>query len=344
VGELQPELENARHMRRLLYGHVLSRALCSVAALHIPDLIGDGALSAEEIAGQTAAHCSALRQTMRALTAFGVFVEHSDGTFGLTPLGATLRSDAQASALPSALLVGNEIGQAWNQFDVTVRTGQTAFAASFGTDFFSYADLKPEIRAVFDWSQATGLELDLDYIVGALDLSARRLIVDVGGGDGALLTRLLPVYPQARGIVTDLPPVAAQARGRLAEAQLLDRCEIRGGDFFSEIPAGGDLYLLRQILHDWDDEHCRKLLRTCRAAMTSDATLLIIELLAGDLSQADLAREMTALMDLYMLSIFDGRERTRAEFTGLLADSGFAVREITPLGGGIAAIVATPAP
>jgi hypothetical protein len=342
VDEVYEEIACAVRMRRLLYGHVVSNALCSVAALRIPDLIADGAMSAGELAERTLAHAPSLRQTLRALTVFGVFVENEDGTFGLTPLGATLRSDARASALPTAVLVGNEIGQAWNEFEVTLRTGDTAFSASFDTDFFSYADLKPETRAVFDWSQDRGLELDLDHLTRALDLSDHRMIVDVGGGEGALLGHLLAAYPRARGVVLEMPRVVAKARQRLEEAGLLGRCEVRAGDFFAEVPGGGDLYLLRQILHDWDDAHCVRLLRTCRDAMPAGATLLIIELLAEQRNHADPARELTAIMDLYMLSIFDGKERTRAEFAAVLADGGFAIREITPLSQGMAAIAATP--
>jgi hypothetical protein len=342
VGEKNPDVAHALKMRRLLYGHLVSSALCSIAALRIPDLIGDGALSASELAEQTATHTASLQQTLRALTTFGVFVEHPDGTFGLTPLGASLRSGAPASALPTAMLVGNEIGQAWNQFDVTLRTGQTAFSEAFGTDFFSYVELKPETRAIFDMSQATGLALDLDRIVAGLDFSGYRKIVDVGAGDGALLEYLLRSYPDARGVVLDLPRVAAKARLRMRAAGLEDRCEVRAGNFFGKIPGGGDLYLLRQILHDWDDEHCVRLLRTCRAAMPPGARLLIIELLAEERALAGPAGEMTAIMDLYMLSIFDGKERTRGEFTQLLAEAGFAIADITLLDERLGAIAAIP--
>jgi hypothetical protein len=342
VGDERQEVAHALRMRRLLYGHLVSRALCSIAALRIPDLIGDGAMSATELAGLTATHALSLRQTMRALTTFGVFVEHPDGTFGLTPLGATLRDNAPASAWPTAMLVRNEIGQSWNQFEITVRTGHTAFSEVFGTDFFSYVDLKPETRAIFDLSQAAGLALDLDRIVEGLDLSGFGTIVDVGAGDGALLVHLLRAYPQARGIVLDLPRVAAKARTRMAEAGLAERCEIRSGDFFGTIPGGGDLYLLRQILHDWDDEHCVQLLRTCRAAMPPNAVLLIIELIVEERALAAAAGEMTALMDLYMLSIFDGKERTRSEFADLLAAAGFAITELTLLDERLGAIAAVP--
>jgi hypothetical protein len=342
VGELESDVEHALRMRRLLYGHLVSRALCSIAALRIPDLIGDGAVSASELARRTATHAASLRQTLRALTTFGVFVEHADGTFGLTPLGASLRSGATASALPTAMLVGNEIGQAWNQFEVTLRTGNTAFSAAFGTDFFSYVDLKPETRAIFDQSQATGLALDLDRIVAGLDFSGYRKIVDVGAGDGALLEHLLRSYPDVRGVVLDLPRVAVKARQRMRAAGLEDRCDVRAGNFFGRIPGGGDLYLLRQILHDWDEEHCVRLLRTCRAAMPPGARLLIIELLAEERVHARQDGEMTAIMDLYMLSIFDGKERTRAEFTELLAAAGFEIADVTLLGDRLGAIAAVP--
>jgi hypothetical protein len=340
--ENQSAVPDALRMRRLLYGHLLSRVLCSMAALGIPDLIGDGGRSVADLARETTCHPPSLHQAMRALTSFGVFREEADGTFGLTPLGATLRRDAPASARHTALLVGNEVGNAWNQFEMTVRTGRTAFSALFGTDFFSYGNLKPELRAVFDSSQAAGLELDLEHITAGLDLSCHQLIVDVGGGDGALLVHLLEAYPHLRGLVFDLPRVTAKARRRLADAELTDRCAVRSGDFFGTIPPDGDLYLLRQILHDWDDEHCRALLRNCRDAMSPGAKLMIIELLAEKRDHTGLAGEMTALMDLYMLSIFDGKERTRAEFIQLLTDCGFAMCEVRMLAPTLAAITAVP--
>lgn len=338
----EPDLAPALRMRRLLYGQLLSRALCAVAAARVPDLLAEGPRSAPELADRIVADPDALRQVLRALAAFDVFVEHPDGTFALTPLGATLCADAPASALPTALLVGGEIGRAWNEFDLTLRAGPPAFDAVFGVDFFTYANLKPELRLVFDQSQARGLELDLPHISQAVPVAGSGTIVDLGGGDGALLAHLLAAHPTVNAVLMDLPHVVSLARDRLAEQGLADRCEFVAGDFFQQVPGGGDLYLLRQILHDWDDPHCLELLAACRRAMPEPARLMIIELLVDHRIQAAAGAELTALMDLYMLSIFHGRERTRAEFADLLERTGFAITEVATRPDRMAAITAVP--
>lgn len=332
----------AVQMRRILYGHLLSRALCAVAALGVPDMLAEGPRTAENLAERSSASAAALRQVLRALAAFDVFAEHEDGTFSLTPLGETLRSDAVASAVPTAALVGSEIGQAWNDFMWTVRTGRSAFGKLYGTDFFSYLELKPELRTIFDLSQAEGLRLDLDEILRRIDFSGSRVVVDVGGGDGALLEHVLAAYPHLRGVLIEVPQEVARARQRLTAAGLANRFEAHAADIFENVPAAGDVYLLRQIMHDWDDEHCVALLAACRRAMSEHAVLLIIDLVVKDNVTSDPDSQLAALMDLYMMSIFDGRERTRAQLESLLADAGFRLNTVTRLSGRMMALRATP--
>lgn len=329
----------ALEMRRMLYGHLLSRSLSAAAALGLPDQLADGPKSAEHLAGRVESHPSSLRRLLRALTAFGVFVERADRTFELTPLGETLRSDVKASAHPTALLLGSTVGRAWNELLTTVRTGRPAFPEVFGTDFFSYLDREPAVRAVFDRSQAEGLSLELDEILAAVDFSAHPTIVDVGGGDGALLAHVLSTHPTCRGVLLDLPAVVPRARERLASVGLLDRCELRAGDFLDAVPPGGNLYVLRHILHDWDDQHSISILRACRHAMAGDSALLIIERIADDRASTDPVAQMTAFMDLYMMSLFESRERTRDEFVRLLEATGLALRTVRSLPSRLAAVL-----
>ena len=332
----------AAQMRRLIYGQLLSRALCAVAALGIPDTLAEGPRTAEYLAEQCGAHPRALRQVLRALVTFDAFVQHEDGTFGLTPLGATLRTDAVASALPTALLVGGEIGHAWNDFLSTVRTERPAFENVFGAGFFAYLESHPELRGTFDLSQAAWLAPDLEEILHHVDLSNREVVVDVGGGDGALLEHLLTRYPHARGVLIDLPTAAERAHERLSVAGLSGRFEICPGDFCATVPSGGDVYVLRQIMHDLTDERCRKLLTACRAAMTEHSALIIIDLVTDEHTPDDGDPHMTSLMDLYMMSLFGTKERTSLEFDGLLAAAGFAVRAVTRLSSQMVAIEALP--
>jgi hypothetical protein len=335
-------LELADQMRRLLYGHLVSRALCAVATLGIPDILAAGPRTAGYLAQRCGAHPRALRQVLRALVSYDVCTEHQDGTFGLTALGATLRSDAVASALPTTMLVSAEIGQAWNDLLTTVRTGHPAFEQVHGAGFFAYLESNPPLRAVFDRSQAAALSFDLEQILSRVDLSGDQVVVDVGGGDGALLEQLLARYPLASGVLIDLPSVAARARERMAAAGLSERFHASGGDFCAAVPAGGDVYLLRQIMHDLDDEGCRALLTACRVAMPEQSTLVIIDLMADVCMIGDAQAQMTSLMDLYMMSLFGTRERTSLEFDSLLAAVGFTVRAVTRLSWQMVAIEASP--
>ncbi len=344
MNEINDELMLAAEMRHLIYGHLLSRSIHTVAALGIADMLSDGPKSLDTLARRSEADPPSLRRLLRALTAFSVFIEHSDGTFGLTPLGATLRTDVPGSALPTALLVGSAIGQSWNALLDTVRTGRPAFKDVCGSEFFSYLDLQPRWRDIFYRSQAEGLTLDLAALIPAFDFGAYETIVDVGGGDGALLVHLLSRYPACRGIVADLPLVMPRAHERLAAAGLLDRCEVRSCDFFHEVPTGGDAYVLRNIIHDWTDEDSSRILRTCRRAMSEGNTLLIVERIVEDQGTAtNRDAQMTAFMDLYMMSLFQSRERTSAEFAHLLESSGFEMEAVRRLPGGLAIIRARPA-
>nr|AHE14550.1 putative O-methyltransferase [uncultured bacterium] len=328
-------------MRRLLLGRLVSSALSVAAQLRVADLLADGPRTAEELAVTTGTQAPALCRVLRTLAAFDVLAEDPDGRFALTPLGETLRSDVPGTAWPTALLAAGEIGQAWDGLLDTVRTGKPAFDRMFGTDVFTYFGAQPELRATFYASQAADLEVTLTEL-DAIDVTAHRTVVDVGGGDGALLAHLLAAAPQARGVLLDSPAVVAEAQARMAAAGLSDRCEVVAGDFFTAIPGDGDLYLMRDVLHDWPDERCVQLLRTCHRAMPDTATLAVIERVADPDLSAGADAQLTALMDLYMLAVLDGRERSREELERLLTGAGFAVGSWHRLSRGTALVEATP--
>ncbi|MEZ0095767.1 DUF6875 domain-containing protein [Streptacidiphilus sp. EB129] len=345
------QAQNAWQMRQMIYGHLQSRAVCAMAELGLADLLTRRPLTAAELAGATGADPDLLQRLLRALTAFGVLRGTRLDRFALTALGATLRSDAPASALPTALLVSGLVSHAWNGLSQVVRSGRPSFAEEFGQDFFGHLDGDPELRAIFDRSQETGLALELESVLGAVDLSEARRLVDVGGGDGAMLTGMLDAHPQLTGVLVDRGAALATARERLAATGLEDRCELVEGDFFGTLPSGGDAYLLRHILHDWDDDSCRKLLSGCCRAMGPEGRLLVIDHLTApdeegrrpgpeDRAQANHG----AFMDLYMMSLFGGgQERGLSEFDALLRGAGFTVGGVTRLPGGSAIIEARPA-
>ncbi|WP_439674042.1 methyltransferase [Embleya sp. MST-111070] len=336
------DVESAVAVRALLYGHLVSRALCSVTGLGIPDLMTSGPRPVAELAELTGAHEPSLRQVMIALTAFDVFEELPDGRFGLARLGAALSTDAPGSARASALMADKVTGRAWHGIPHTVRTGIPAFESRFGAEFFDYLEKQPGLRELFDRSQSADLDLEIDAIERAHDFSETGILVDVGGGNGELMARLLSVHPQLRGVLVDRPAAVTEARTRLDRAGLAERTDVRAGDFFAAVPSGGDVYLLREILHDWDDDQCVTLLRACRRAMSSHSRLVLIEL-ARDGGAADADAKMAALMSLYMLSVLPGRERTTDEFEALLSAAELRLDAVHHLTGQKVLIEASPA-
>lgn len=329
-------------MRQMIFGQLLSRAVCTAAELGLSDLLADGPLAVAELAARTGADPRRLSQLMRGLAAFEVYSARADGSYELTPLGATLRTGVPGSALPTALLAAGEISAAWAGMAGTVRTGRTAFDELLGANFFHHLGRDGRLRELFDRSQTHDQELETGQLLEAVDLSGHRRIVDVGGGDGALLARLLQAHPRAEGVLLDSPEVVATARARMARMGLGDRCSTVAGDFFSSVPSGGDLYVLRQILHDWDDEHCVELLRVCRRAMPAHARLVVVERLAEDGGTGQDAR-FAALMDLYMMTVLGGEERSGRAFGALLGKAGFTVRAVHRLPTAVAVIEASPA-
>ncbi|MFF0451410.1 methyltransferase [Streptomyces sp. NPDC004609] len=332
----------AWHMREMIYGHVRSRAVCAAAELGLADAIGTGSPTAAELAGATGADPALLARLLRALVSFGVLRrEPGDDAEGysLTPLGETLRSGVPASALPTALLVATTMAPAWERLTEVVRHGRPAFADVFGVGFFSHLDRDPWLRGIFDRSQESGLSLELEGLLQAVDFTGPLTVVDVGGGDGALLTRLLGEDPRSRGVLVDLAAALPAAARRLTGAGLADRCELVEGDFLTALPPGGDLYLLRHILHDWDDASCHVVLRNCRRAMGPGARVVVVDYLVdeakGDGPDQGASGQWGALMDLYMMSLFTGgRERTREEMAGLLREAGLTPVRTTLLPGG----------
>ncbi len=329
-------------MRSMLYGRLLTQALCTFCELGVPDLLADRSrsLTAEELARECGAHEASLDRLLRALTTFEVVTESADGRFTLTPLGATLSSGSPKSLRSTALLVGRTVGLAWDALEYTVRTGEPAYPRVHGQGFFEHLGAHPELRAVFDASQQHDVERECAAIHTALADSLTGTVVDVGGGNGALLAHLLDAEPELAGVLLDLPSAVAAAERHLTAKGLADRASVVQGDFFEPLPEG-DLYLLREILHDWDDTSCRRILSNCRRSMGPDSRLAVIELIyeqdSGD------GHRLPALMDLYMMSLFSGAERRTEEFHTLLTAAGFTVEGAHPLGGGKGLLLCRPA-
>jgi O-methyltransferase domain len=298
--------------------------------LGIADLLAAGARGHDELARATSTHPDSLRRVLRLLAGAGVFTEEEDGKFALTPIGACLRSGVPGSMRAATLLFGGITQEAWGDLLHSVETGEPAFRRVFGMDSFAYIAEHPDEAANFDAAMAGFTKRIATAVAEAYDFSPFHRIVDIGGGNGLLLAGILTAYPALAGIIFDLPHVAARAEEQIRELDLADRCEIVGGDFFKEVPSGGDAYLLKHVIHDWNDDRATEILRTCQRAMGAEATLLIVEgVYPSRIDQSEESRGAAA-NDVNMLVCTGGRQRSEAEFRGLFDAAGFRLMRIVP--------------
>jgi len=316
----------ASQMARLISGYWISQAIYAAAKLGLADLLKNGPRTAEDLAHATQTHAPSLYRLLRALASVGVFAEDEERRFSLTPLAETLRSDIPGSQWSMAVMMGEEHYRAYGELLSSVQTGETAFEKLYGMPIFDFLTKNQEQRIIFDAAMTGVHGRETGAMLDAYDFSAIRCLADVGGGSGAVITSILRRYPQMRGILFDLADVADRARDMIAAAGLAGRCQAVGGDFFQSIPAGADTYLMRHIIHDWDDEQSVDILRSVHGAMRADGRLLLVEsvILPGN------DPFFGKLLDLTMLVIPGGRERTEEEFRGLLGAAGFQLVRIIP--------------
>lgn len=326
---------------RLMDGYLMTQLLYIAATLGVADELADGPRTAVDLAQVVDAEPMAFRRVLRGLAAGDVLEEHADGRFGLSALGNCLRGGVPGSLRGAIVARGDLYYRAAAELLAAVREGGVAFERAYGGGFFDYLTQHPERTAEFQQSMADRSRQEATDVVAAYDFGRFDRLVDVGGGSGILLSAILAATPRLRGVLVDLPPVVEQAKARLGATEVAPRCEFVGGDFFASLPPGADVYLLSRVVHDWDDEATRRILVTCRRAMTDDGTLLLVEAVLPDL-----AKEQPAAirMDLHMLLLLTGRERTAAEFDRLLATAGFRLTRIVPTASpaGISIIEATP--
>lgn len=326
------------HVRRLIMGGVVAQAIAAVTEFGVIDqLAADGTATAAELADEVGADPDALQRFLRALAAEGLFTQLDGNRFALTDAGNLLRSDTPGSLRYFSKLMTGEAYQVWEQAGQSLRTGRAAFDTMFGKPLFEWLADDAQRSAEFNEAQA---ELARLRLLPLLDLSwdNAKTVVDVGGGNGQLLATLLAKHDQLTGVLLDRPEVVEQARTTLDEAGVADRCQLAGGDFFTEIPQGGDVYVLAQILHDWADDQAEQILRRCRAAMRPGARLLVLEQVVPE----DGGPHPAKLLDLHMLVLLGGRERTDGDWRRLLTTAGFDITSIA-MGPRSALIEAAPA-
>ena len=315
----------------LAIGHYISRALYVAAKLNIADLLSAGPRDYDDLAVVTKAHAPSLNRLLRLLASVGVLEEMEGGKFALKPLGETLRTDIPASMRDVVMLFAGSFFESWQELEYCVQTGEPWFRrTSPDDDFFSLLAQDPEAAARFDKAMAAFAPQTAAGVASAYDFSAFQTVVDVGGGNGTLMIGILKANPRLRGIVFDLPHVAERAREHLQLAAVADRCEVISGSFFGEIPKGSDAYLLKHVVHDWNDERATAILKNCRSAMAAHAKLLIVEGVYPSRIEESLACRSAAANDMNMLVNTGGRQRSEAEFRDLLAASGFRLSRLVP--------------
>jgi hypothetical protein len=316
-------------LSRLIMSAWVPQAIYTATALGIPDQLADRAKRSDDMARAVGAPAGNVRRLLRALVMLELCTETEPGVFELTPMGAYLRSDAPDSMRSWALLWGRpSIWSGWGRLHEAVRTGQTAPQLIAGKGTFEWLQEDPEALAIFNRSMAELTRRAARAVAEAYDFSGIHRIVDVGGGYGALLVPILSKYPEMTGIVFDLPYCQDGAKRLLAESGLAGRCEFVGGDFFESVPLGGDVYTIKSVIHDWDDEKSVAILRRCASAMTADARLLLVEPLAPETVGTSAGDAMVIGSDLNMMLMTGGCERTERQYRDVLHAAGLRVTNV----------------
>ena len=318
-----PDLPAVAKVLEMIGSSWMSQTVCVAAELGIADLLAGGAKNIEGIAKATSCQPASLHRLMRALASLGLCAERDDGYFAPTPMGSLLRSGPESSVRSWSIWSGRYQWQEWGNLLYSVRTGKSARRLLAGGEGYEHLESDPEAASIFNRAMTELTQLAVAEVVRVYDFSAVRQLIDVGGGYGELLAAILSVYPTMRGVLFDLPHAIEGATARFADAGLTKRCESVEGNFFEAVPDGGDVYLLKTVLHNWNDEQCTVILRNCRRAMSNNSKLVLVErIMPARMTGADAERAF-ARADLNMLVGIGGRERTEAEFTALLSSSGF---------------------
>ncbi len=327
-------------LQQFIGGSIATNLMYVAAELGIADLLADSPKKAEEVAAATGTKASALWRIMRGLTVLGVFAQTADGTFSLTPLGQGLRSDVPGSMRTTARLLAHPTTQrALAALIDTVRTGQPAFDLAYGSDFFAYLAHHADFNELFNDFMGDVTDAAVAAIIPAYDFTGIRTIVDVGGGNGALVRAALRANSWLEGTITDMPNLSQQAEEAIKRDGLGVRCRFVMADFFAHVPEGADAYFLKSVIHDWDDERAMQIYSTVRRAMREESRLLVVEAL----NEPDSIRPDVIMGDLIMLTVAPGRERSEVEHRVMLSQVGMRLERVIPTASGSSILEAWPA-
>jgi hypothetical protein len=316
-----------------------SSVLYAAAEIGLADRL-DEPKSAGELAGPLEVHAPSLHRLMRTLASLGVLTERDGQRFALTPLGAALKTDAPGAARSTLRTLGGPaFWRAFENIVHSVRTGQTGFEKSHGKPIFEHLAGRPTEASLFSETMVGFHGAEPAAVAAAYDFSALETIVDVGGATGNMLAAILSRYPQPRGVLFDLPHVVKDAPALLGAAGMSDRVATAAGDFFGAVPTGGDAYVLSHVVHDWSEEQCLTILGNIRKAIKPSGRLLIVEMV---LPPGDVAHP-GKMLDMVMLVVPGGQERTSVEYEALLAKAGFRVERVVPTESAVSVVEAFPA-
>ncbi len=312
-------------LNRMIVGSWVTQAIYVAAEIGIADILAAGPRTADELARGLRMDGPSLYRVLQALASIDIFREDGEGRFSLTPMGKLLESDAPGSKRSLARMAGAEFYRSWGGLLPSLKTGGAAFDEVFGKPFFHYMSANPDRWRIYDDAMTGVHDSETIPVLDAYDFTPFETIVDVGGGNGLALAAILRRHPGIRGVLFDLPAVADRAREVVAGAGVSDRCRIEGGDFFDSVPSSGDAYLLRHVIHDWEDGEAIAILGNCRDAMQPGGRVLVVETVIPSGNEPCFGK----WLDLMML-VVGGRERTREQYGDLFSAAGLRLTRVVP--------------
>lgn len=329
----------AAALRQMIMGFRTTQLIYVAAKLRIADQLRSGPQHSDTLAQRSGADPQSLYRLLRALASIGIFKETGDGLFHVTPLAELLQTGVSGSLHAIALLYGDAwCWSAYGNMFHSITTGEPAFPHFHGQPFFEYLNQHAQAAEIFNKAMTAFSDQEIDAILQAYDFSDVSTIVDIGGGHGYLITAILKANKEAQGLLFEQAPVLDGARNFITSMELEARCELISGDFFNAVPAGGDCYILKSVIHDWDDENASRILKNCRTAMTNNARLLLIERVvpAGD------EPSEAKLFDINMLVMLGGCERTAEQYEHLLQGAGLHITNIIATSSALSIVEAVP--
>jgi len=322
----------SKKMMQLITAKWISKPIYVVVKLGIPDILTNGPLSITEIAERCNAHAPFLLQIMKALASIKIFREKENQVFELTEMAECLKKDSMRDIV--LMLLSDWHDAAWNCLLESIQTGKVAFNLAHGEPAFDWLNKNPEIAEIVCKANTIKAAGSFVPLVNVYDFSNVRNVIDIGGGYGVLMTSILKANPHLSGCILDLPFVLRNTEVFIKDENLEQRCKLQDCDFFKEIPKGYDMYLMSNIIHDWDDEKCKIILKNCFNAMGPDTKLLIIEMIIPTGNNFSIVR----LLDLEVLVMGGGKERTEIEYRNLIKSAGFYINNIIPVNNDVSII------